>query len=151
MDQVVSLHIVILNRKTVEWTVEASHPESCDRSTSGPGLWVSVFSPAAVNQSLRPFSSSERQAPRTRRAGQWSSRTGPRRHRPRSDLGRTWRRARRRAATRSGRCRRSPSGTGRSDRLGWSQRRSLKGWGWSPLLTINWGTDCGWEIKDWLV
>lgn len=76
---------------------------------------------------LRPLSSSEPQASRTQSAWQWSSRTGPPRPRPRPGWGRTWRKARRQAVRRSDPCRRSPSGTGRSDLRVWSPRLSLKG------------------------
>lgn len=118
------------------------------------GLLCVVFSPAPKPSG--PFrgcfwsecwavrlSSSEPQASRTRSAWRWSSQTGPHPPRPRPGRGRTWRRARRRAARRSGPCRRSPSGTGRSGPRGWSPRPSLKEWGWCWLPTTGWGTDCG--------
>lgn len=94
------------------------------------------------------LSSSEPPAPRTRSAWRWSSRTGLPRPQPRSGWGHTWRRERRRAARRSGPCRRSPSGTGRSNLQVWSLRPSLKGWGWCRLLTTGWGTDCGQERQE---
>lgn len=116
---------------------------------------ISVFSPAlyrghsgcTVGEFQPLLSSSELQVPRMRSAWQWSSRTGPLQHQPRSGWGRTWRMAWRRAVRRSGLCRRSPSGTGKSNLQVWTLRSSLMGWGWCQLLTTGWGTDCGQEGK----
>lgn len=115
-----------------------------------PGSSPYVFSPTTEACSLRRrcfqllFSSSGPQVPRMRWAGQWNSRTGRPRHQPHSSWGRTWRRVRRRAAKRSGLCKRSSSRTGMSGLQIRNRRQSLKGWGWCWPLTIGWGTDCGW-------
>lgn len=84
----------------------------------------SVFSPS---ERLQLLSSSERPVSRKRSAGRWSSRTGRPRRRRRPGWGRTWRTARTPAARRSGPCRRSPSGTGKSDLRGWTPRPTLRG------------------------
>lgn len=97
-----------------------------------PRRSVYVFSPMssshrAAELNLQLLSSSEPQAPRTRSAWRWSSQTGLPRLRPHSGWGHTWRKARRRAARRSGLCRRNLSETGRSNLQVWSRRPSLKG------------------------
>ncbi len=121
----------------------------CDIPTSTPGslicLWSCTWSLQLSDSSKFQLllSSSEPQAPRKPPALRWSSRTGPPQLQPRSGWDHTWWRTRRLAARRSGLCKRSPSGTGRSNLQVWSLRLSLQGWWCCQLLTTGWGTDCG--------